>query len=110
MEALENMMDKRLFKIMVPLMESSSPQESLNFGRKSFSLVGLDVGDSTFASRLLSDKDWVTVALTLDMIKAHHSEGIDPHLIFELTNSENNYIRKSVLKMIDQLPDEGGRR
>ncbi len=36
MEALENMMDKRLFKEIVPLMESSSPQESLNFAGKIF--------------------------------------------------------------------------
>jgi hypothetical protein len=110
MEALENMMDKRLFKIMVPLMESSSPQESLKFGRKSFSLVGLDSGESAFTSRLLSDRDWVTVALTLDMIKDHQPGRIDSHLIFELSNVENNYIRRSALKLIDQLPEKGGRQ
>ncbi len=110
MEALENMMDKRLFKVMVPLMESSSPRDSLSFGRKSFPLAGLDSGKSVFISRLLSDKDWVTVALTLDMINDHQLEVIDPHLIFEFTNSENSYIRRSALKMIDQLPRKGERQ
>jgi hypothetical protein len=110
MEALESMMDKRLFKIMVPLLESSSPQESLNFGKKSFLLVGLDSGEIAFTSRLLSDKDWVTVALTMDMIKDLQPERIDPHLIFELSTAENNYIRRSALKLIDQLPEKGGRQ
>ncbi|MGA8181347.1 MAG: Npt1/Npt2 family nucleotide transporter [Desulfobacterales bacterium] len=107
MEALENMMDKRLFKEIVPLMESASPQESLNFGKKSFPLDGLDSGENAFTARLLADKDWVTVALTLDMIRDHQPGWIDSHLIFEFTNSENRFIRQSALKMIDQLPEIG---
>ena len=110
MEALENMMDKRLFKIMAPLIESSSPQESLNFGKKSFPLSGLDSGEVAFTSRLLTDKDWVTVALTLDMIKDHQPEWIDHHIIRELSTAENNFIRGSALKLIDQLPEKGGRQ
>jgi hypothetical protein len=110
MEALENMMDKRLFKIMAPLIESSSPQESLNFGKKSFPLSGLDSGEVAFTSRLLTDKDWVTVALTLDMIKDHRPEWIDHHLIRELSTAGNNFIRGSALKLIDQLPEKGGRQ
>ncbi len=106
-EALENMMDKRLFQEIVPLIESSSPQESLNLGRKSFPLAGLDSGENAFTTRLLNDKDWVTVALTLDMIRNHQPGWIDSHLIFEFTNSENSYIRQSALKMIDQLPEKG---
>jgi hypothetical protein len=110
LEALESMMDKRLFKIMAPLIESASPQESLNFGKKSFPLVGLDTGEIAFTSRLMSDKDWVTVALALDMIKDHESGWIDPDIIFELSTAENNYIRRSALKLIDQLPEKGGRQ
>jgi hypothetical protein len=109
-EALENMMDKRLFKEMVPLMESSSPRESLDLGRKNFPLIELDSGENAFTSRLLSDEDWVTVALTLDMIKDHQPGRIDPRIIFKFTTSENSYIRRSALKMIDQLPEKGARQ
>jgi HEAT repeat protein len=110
MEALENMMDKRLFKLMAPLIESSSPQESFNFGKKSFPLSGLDSGEVAFTSRLLSDKDWVTVALTLDMIKDYQPEWIEHHIILELSTAGNNFIRRSALKLIDQLPEKGGRQ
>ncbi len=106
-EALENMMDKRLFKVMVPLMESASPQESLNLARKNFSLIGLDAGGNAFTSRLLSDKDWVTVALTLDMIKDHSPGRIDPRTIYNFTTSENRYIRRAALKMIEKMPERG---
>ena len=102
MEALENMMDKRLFKEMIPLMESSSPQESLNIGRKRFQLIGLDSGEKVFTSHLLADKDWVTVALTLDLIQNHELELFDFHIISEFITSENKYIRWSALKIIDQ--------
>ena len=108
-EALENMMDKRLFKEILPLMESSSPQESLNIAKKDFTIIGLDSGENAFATRLLNDKDWVTVALTLDMIKDHFPGGIEPHMIFDFTRSENSYIRQSALKMIQQLPEKGER-
>jgi TLC ATP/ADP transporter len=108
-EALENMMDKRLFKEMLPLMESASPKESLNLARKNFKIIGLDSGENAFTTRLLTDKDWVTVALTLDMINDHSPGWIEPHMIFDFTRSENSYIRRSALKMIQQLPEKGER-
>jgi TLC ATP/ADP transporter len=108
-EALENMMDKRLFKVLIPLMESSSPQESLNLARKNFPIIGLDLGKNAFTSRLLSDTDWVTVALTLDMIKDDSPGRIDTRIIIHLTTSENSYIRQSALKLIDRLAEKGER-
>ncbi len=102
MEALENMMDKQLFKEMIPLMESSSPQESLNIGRKRFQLIGLDSGEKGFISHLLAYKDWVTVALTLDLIRDHEPEQFDSNIISEFITSENKYIRWTARKIIDQ--------
>ena len=107
MEALENMMDKQLFKEMIPLMESSSPQESLNIGRKRFQLIGLDSGETVFISHLLADKDWVTVALTLDLIQDNEPEQIDSHIISEFITSENKYIRWTARKIIGQELEKG---
>jgi len=102
MEALENMIDKRLFKEMIPLMESSSPNETLSIGKKSFDLVGIDSGEKAFTSHLLSDKDWVTVALTLDLIRNHEPEQFDSNIISEFITSENKYIRWAARKITDQ--------
>ena len=107
MEALENIMDKRLFKEMIPLMESSSPRESLNIGRKRFPLIGIDSGEKVFTSHLLAYKDWVTVALTLDLIQNHEPEQFDSHIISEFITSENKYIRWTARKIIDQELEKG---
>jgi len=107
MEALENNMDRRLLKEMIPLMESSSPQESLNIGKKNFDLTGLDSGEKIFISHLIAYKDWVTVALTLDLIRNHEPEQFDSHIISEFITSENKYIRWTARKIIDQELEKG---
>ena len=76
-------------------MESSSPQESLNIGKKRFQLIGLESGEKVFISHLLADKDWVTVALTLDLIRNHEPEQFDFHIISEFITSENKYVRQT---------------
>lgn len=107
MEALENMVDKRLFKEMIPLIESSSPQESLNTGRKRFQLIGLESGKKAFISHLLADTDWVTVALALDLIQNHGPEQFDYNILSEFITSENKFIRRTAQKFIDQELEKG---
>jgi ATP/ADP translocase/HEAT repeat protein len=109
LEALDSMMDKSLFNDMVPLMEIASVQESLNIGRKKFKLIGLDDGETLFISHLLSSNDWVTTALTLDLLESQKSEQIDLTLIRELTTSENKYICQSAQRIIDQQTESEGR-
>ena len=107
MEALENMIDKGLYKEMIPLMESSSPQESLNIGKKRFQLIGLESGEKGLISHLLAGNDWVTVALTLDLIRNYEPEQFDFHIISEFITSENKYIRRTAQKIIHKELKEG---
>jgi len=101
-EALENKMDKRLFKEMIPLMESSSPHEALSTGKKRFTLIGIDSGEKEFISLLLSAKDWVTVALTLDLLQNTEYVQIVKNKILEFTTSDNEYIRRTAQKIIEE--------
>ena len=107
-EALDEMVDKRLFKIMLPLVEISSPQESLNAGRKDFDLIELDSEEKKFFSHLLTDDDWVTTALTLNLIHDNESELIDHNVLLEFASSENKFIRGTARRIIDQHSEEGG--
>jgi uncharacterized membrane protein YeaQ/YmgE (transglycosylase-associated protein family) len=109
LEALESMMDKSLFNDMIPLMEIASIQDSLNIGRKKFKLISLDDGETLFISHLLSSNDWVTTALTLDLLESQKSEQIDYTLIQKLTTSENKYICQSAQRIIDQQTESEGR-
>ncbi len=107
-EALEDMVDKRLFKIMLPLMEIHSPQESLNAGKKNFDLMELDSEEKKFFFHLLTDGDWVTTALTLNLIHDNKSEHIDHDVVIEFISSENKFIRGMAQRIIDQHAAEGG--
>ena len=106
-EALDDMVDQRLSKMMLPLMEISSPQESLNAERKNFDLIELDSEEKIFFSHLLTDEDWVTTALTLNLIHDNQSEQIDHNVLLEFTTSENKYIRGMAERIIDQHSEEG---
>jgi hypothetical protein len=108
-EALDNMMDKRLFKIMIPLMEMSSPQQTLHIGKTNFELMASDSEEKTFLSRLLSYDDWVTIALTLDLLHDQEYKQIDHQTILEFKTSENKYISRAAKRIINQQSGTGGR-
>jgi hypothetical protein len=107
-EALDDMVDKRLFKIMLPLMEIHSPKESLNAGKRNFDLMELGSEEKKFFSHLLADGDWVTTALTLNLIHDNKSEHIDHDVVIDFISSENKFIRGMARRIIDQHPAEGG--
>jgi HEAT repeat protein len=109
LEALDSMIDKSLFNDMIPLMEIASIEESLNTGRKKFKLISLDDGETLFTSHLLSSNDWVTTALTLDLLESQKSKQIDHTLVRELTTSENKYICQTAQRIIDQQTESEGR-
>jgi hypothetical protein len=108
MEALDSTMEHRLFRLMLPLMEVSSPREALDTGKKYFQLIGLDSGKETFISYLLADDDWVIVALTLELIQNLQYDQIDHHVIQKFTTSQNHYIRQTAEKIIKQPYGSGG--
>jgi hypothetical protein len=107
MEALDNMIEKRLLKVMIPLLEMSSPRESLKTGTKNFELIGLNSKKAALISRLLSDEDWVSIVLTLGLIKDNKSEKIDNNIILEFTTSENKIIRRMAQRIINEKSGNG---
>jgi len=89
-------------------MEIHSPRESLNAGKKNFDLMELDSEEKKFLSHLLTDGDWVTTALTLNLIHDNKSEHIDQDVVLEFISSENKFIRGMAQRIIDQHAAEGG--
>jgi hypothetical protein len=110
MEALDNIMDKRLFKVMSPLLEMSSPRESLKTGTKNFKLIGLDSEKGALISRLLSDEDWVSIVLTLGLIKDNKSEKIDNNIIQKLATSKHKLIRRWLRESSMKNQATGGKK
>ncbi len=110
LEALDNLMDNALFKIMIPLLEISSAAESLAVGRRNFTLLDADIAPGEFVSHLLSNDDWVTVVLAMSFFKANGFEQANLALIEALTRVEDRHIRMMAHNIIDHQTDHPGRR
>ena len=109
-EALEDVMDASLSKIMIPLLEDSSPSQSLAVGRRNFQLPDFDSDKAALYSHLLAKKDWVTVSLTLHMAQELDLERIDRETVLELARSENAYIRQIAQRVMDQQDGHPGKK
>jgi len=102
LEALDDLMDASLSKIMIPLLEDSPPSQRLAVGRRNFQLPDFHSDKAILYSHLLGNKDWVTVILTLYMAEDLGLERIDQEDILELTRSENTHIRQMAQSVMDQ--------
>lgn len=109
-EALDDLMDASLSKIMIPLLEVSSPSQCLAVGKRNFQLPDFDSDKAALCSHLLAGKDWVTVVLALYMAEDLDLERIDQETILEFTRSENGYIRQMAQYVIDQQEGHPGKK
>lgn len=95
MEAMETVVDIALLKIMMPLFEISSVDESLAAGLRNFTLKGNDENQDAFLFRLLSSEDWVNVALTLDIMLECGLKGGNDNILQKLAGNENRFISRA---------------
>jgi hypothetical protein len=101
LEALDDLMDPSLSKIMMPLLEDLSPSQCLSVGRKNFDLPEFDSNKTALYSWFLAEQDWVTVVLILNLIASQGLNMLDKGKIQELGDSENAYIRGMARRLIN---------
>jgi len=102
LEAVDNVMDKSLVKILIPLIEISSAAESLAAGRRHFAMMDANLDQSAVVSRLLANEDWVTVALVLSLIRDNGVEPLNREIVFKLTTNKNPYIGRMAQSILNQ--------
>jgi HEAT repeat protein len=108
-EALEDLIEPSLSKVMMPLIENLSSREALSVGRKHFQVPNFASSPKALYEHLLSKKDWVTVILTLDLLSKMGPDSIDTNRMEELMGSENKHIRKMAETVMErQKSDAGG--
>lgn len=107
-EALDDIMDIALSKILMPLLGDSPPSQTLAAGRKYFPLPELGADEKAPYAYFLTQDDWITVILTLHMAQGNNLEDTDRGIIRELTRSVNAHIRRMAQRVIDQQKDHSG--
>ena len=100
LEALEDTVGHSLSKGMMPLLEGLPISECLASGKKLFQLPDLDSDPETLYPHLLSKHDWVTVALTLNLVGKEGFDGLDRGIVEDLAESKNIFIRQTAKRIL----------
>jgi hypothetical protein len=103
-EALEERMDNRLSKLLVPLLELSDPAGALSAGYRQLDIEAEAEADPPFLKRLLADDDWLVVLLTLSMIERLGLDGVDSGSLPRLTDAVHPEIRRRAATLSQTLP------
>ncbi|MCK5097954.1 MAG: cyclic nucleotide-binding domain-containing protein, partial [Desulfobacteraceae bacterium] len=105
-ELLSDIMDKKLFNIMLPLLESPTLTVALAEGKKVTKIPKFDLGGKDVFSNLISSEDWVDVLMGVSLANDDPSffEGHD--MLNNLQNSINQNISKEVQMVLKKTDKE----
>ena len=95
-ELLSDILDRKTFNSMLPLLESPTPTMTLEEGRKIIKIPKLDPEGKTVLKNLLTSKDWVDVLMGLNLINETPERYEAKEMLNELKNSINKHIVKEV--------------
>jgi HEAT repeat protein len=98
-ELLSDIMDKRLFNAMLPLLESPSAHIALTEGKKVAKIPKFDPDGKDVFALLLSSQDWVDVLMGISL--AHEL----PHLLtgVDLTKEIKPSLNENILKEVEMM-------
>lgn len=106
-EALADLLDKAIARIIIPLIDASPLDQKLAAGKKYFKLNPFEGGPADFIQHLLASKIWVTRALALETAAACEISGVDPgRLAAAGADGENEYVRRAAQRLERQRKDE----
>jgi hypothetical protein len=103
-EALDDLLDRKLASMILPLLEDSSIDQKLVIGRRRFSLPDFTNNSAALYNHLiLRDDDWVTVLLTLHLIAEYgQASQADLTVVRTLCASDNPHLRKSADRLVSR--------
>ncbi len=93
-EALEELTDPALSRLMVPLLEDLSMDENLALGKKKFDLPDPGPSQADSMAYFLKKRDWIAVILALAIVEKGKIDGIDRSILTKLTQSDNIHIQQ----------------
>ncbi len=104
-ELLSDILDRKTFNSMLPLLESPTPAMALAEGRKIVKIPKLDPQGKEILSNLLDSEDWVDILMGLNLINEDPTRYDAQEMLNGLENSINKHILKEV-QMILNSPGE----
>lgn len=101
-ELISDILDRKTFNSMLPLLESPTPAMALAEGRKIIKIPKLDPQGKEVFSNLLTSEDWVDVLMGLNLINENPTRYEAKEMLNGLENSINKHILKEVQMILNK--------
>ena len=100
MEALDDLLDRSLTKILLPVLGGASLSEKAAVGRKSFKLQGFGKGKENYLTWLIGKKKRLSLVLLLNLLAHEGPDEEDIEAVAELEASGEDTVRKSARQVL----------
>ncbi len=94
MEALDDLLDRSLTKILLPLLGGAPLSEKVAVGRKNFKLSGFGKGNESYLIWLIGKQKKLSIVLLLNLLAHEGPDERDVEAIIELEASAEETVRK----------------
>jgi len=102
-ELLSDILDRKTFNTMLPLLESPTPTIALAEGKDLVKLPIFDPECKVVFSNLLGSEDWVDVLMGLSLIHEYPALYEESEILNELRNSTNRILSKEAQMIVNKL-------
>jgi Cyclic nucleotide-binding domain/TLC ATP/ADP transporter len=107
-EALNDIIDRRLAGILLPLLDDDNRSQAILSVRKQMKLKEFGDDPASICTHLLERDDWLTILLTLAAVAARHTLPMDMSLLLKLCNHDNIHIRRLAVSIRLGKSGDGG--
>ncbi len=95
-ELLSDVLDRKAFNAMLPLLESPTREITLNHGSRVMKIPSFESRGRDVVDQMLASEDWVDVIMALGMVRETPSLTKDPQQIAALKTAVNPHISKEI--------------
>jgi hypothetical protein len=108
-EALDDLLDKKISRVLIPLLEDDGHQYALAIGRQHYDLTDYQSHTPALLGHLLGrHDDWISILITLYLLENSQKLDVDIGRISKLTDNGNAHIRTMAKRVIRKFssPDQ----
>lgn len=100
-EALDDLLDKKISRVLIPLLEEDNHQNALAVGRQHYDLANYQSHSRVLLGHLLGrHDDWLSILMTLYLLEKSQRLDVDIDHISKLANNGNRHIRTMAKRVI----------
>ena len=105
LEAMDDILDKSIVRLLMPLLEHMDPAERIAVGRRLFPDDVKEQSIPALFENLLNSRNWITLVLTLTMMRQFETLSITPTRIKTLAGDSNPHVALLARQLMGKKSD-----